>query len=150
MLRLTLFQEGGGGDGISGIIVPNFPRKCQIFKDLSVWRESSPLKMSWAGWGGVLTLELSQYMLFTFASNQSIHARHGDPHPCWKEASEWLLWEVPFWSLRGFLKSRVSLVSLVSVIKLWLGDWLTGWWGWLMPTMYMPLVLVGVTRGQCL
>lgn len=78
---------------------------------------------------GVLTLELSQYMLSAFAANQSIHVRYGDPHPRWKEASEWLLWEVPFWSLRGFLRSRVSLVSLVSVIKLWLGDWLTGWGG---------------------
>lgn len=89
---------------------------------------------SWAHWGsagggtGVLTVELSQRESprSTSAPNQSIHSSRGNPRHHWKGASEWLLSEVPFWSLRGggFWRAACPLCRWCQ----WLScGWLTGW-----------------------
>lgn len=137
------------GVGISRVIVPNFPLKCHIFKALALWREPS------GGWrGGAASVDTGIIAIQVASdrvrpTNQSIHSSRSDPHPIEKRRLNGCFERSSLWSLRGLLKSSVSPVSLVSPIKLWLTDWV-GWGWWLMPTMYVPLVLMGAIMGPAL
>lgn len=71
---------------------------------------------------------------------------------CWKDACEWLLWEVPFWSSRGgFWRAACHWCHWCQQLSCDCAtDWRWWWWwwrGWLMSTMCIPLVLMEVIMG---
>lgn len=142
-----LLFEGWVAAELEGLLCQTSLLKCQTFKanpcDRRNQREAAKggAHKCWH-WNYHNTSRLRAH----FAPNRSIHGGRGDPHAITRGPVKGCFDRTPFEVRGGFWRrAGCPLVSLVSVIRLWLSHWVGR--GWLMPTMYVALVLMAVIWG---